>query len=942
MDVQENTVNNLLADYLRGQGLQILAQTGVHVPSGRRTPDFELRNTGTFYGEGEWQSKYIEGMQQAIEFLDIPGCSGYFLIGYPEKLRTTIRQKRLTTVKPEVLLSGDTYRGLFKSEGQRAVPFQGTLEEMLPWIRETIERKVTREQPDEFINLMRDIVKGLTDYLPTAEAYPSLFEHIIASLPKDKGEGETARRAAAYLLLNQVVFYRILSGVHAYPPIDRNDIVRPGDLYDTYFARVLKDDYEAVFNFDIASIFPDSSVKYIRDMIKIIEDLQPEEFTRDLLGNIFHSLIPQEVRKPVAAYYTNPVAARLLARLAIHDAGDEVADFACGSGTLLMAAYEQKARLLDSPFQEHHHRTFVEQQLTGIDIMAFAAHLAVIQLALKNPGYWTDRVRIAVYDSTLLKPGIPVPSLQTVMPKGQMKIDGFAEENQKEIRVSEGALSPSGGGQGFIVEPVDVVVMNPPFTKKQFIDKEWREMLTERFSDYKEHINNEQAYWGYFVFLADRFLKENGRMALVLPASILRQQTYAGIRRLLRERYTVRFVVGTKYRSAFSESALFREVLLIAKKGLNDRRNAIFSILNVLPNEQNLEEIAKGLAETPPKTKEIMVRAYGRSRVVSQEDLARNDDWFAFLPGEQPRLPELAELDLLSPLIKVVPNIIQGLRLNRQEPDMKPINTMISHRREESTMIDWQILRETSDHLIASSSKLGTEIRIPKSALVQSTRTVTGMDKMLIDRVFDYVVVKRFPGDETFWGSTRPSEILGSRNRQVKNRAAFLMMAGRGNVDFTASGTRLLAFVSKTPIAPTWAFWSLRIQSFEDACLLALWLNSTYMVNELLSKRSEVRGSRMWFGKKKLGLLPVLNPKSLTRASRSELLKFFQEISTVSFPSLYDQLKHSFDSRLQLDLILAKAVGLEKYQKMEELKALHASTAKRLQDLKSMMTRDKR
>ena len=75
------------------------------------------------------------------------------------------------------------------------------------------------------------------------------------------------------------------------------------------------------------------------------------------------------------------------------------------------------------------------------------------------------------------------------------------------------------------------------------------------------------------------------------------------------------------------------------------------------------------------------------------------------------------------------------------------------------------------------------------------------------------------PDDEVFWSDTKPNEILGSRNRQIESRSAFLAVAGRGNVDLTASGTKLLAFVSKTPIAPTWAFWSLRVSSFEDACL---------------------------------------------------------------------------------------------------------------------------
>src|SRR5436309_6225290 len=106
-------------------------------------------------------------------------------------------------------------------------------------------------------------------------------------------------------------------------------------------------------------------------MVTLISVLEPEQFTRDLLGNMFHSMIPLEVRKPVAAYYTNPMAARLLAKLAIQSSDDAVADFACGSGTLLMAAYDRKAQLLGHSMDQETHRRFGEDELTGIDIMPF-------------------------------------------------------------------------------------------------------------------------------------------------------------------------------------------------------------------------------------------------------------------------------------------------------------------------------------------------------------------------------------------------------------------------------------------------------------------------------------------------------------------------------------------------------------------------------------------
>jgi hypothetical protein len=891
-------------------------------------------NGGIFYGEGEWQSNYVKGFNQAIEFGDIPGCSGFFLLGYPDELRDSIKQKRLTTVEPKTLLSAKAYRAMFKVEGSPTSLFQGQIEEIPEWIKQIVEKKARLEQPAEFINLMRDIVSELSNYLPESGEYPSLFEHIIALVPKDKGEIDVAKKAAAYLLLNQLVFYRILSEAHGYSSIDRTSLREPSDLKKLYFDKV--DDYQAVFDFDVVSLFPERSFKFILDMIKIIDHVQPESFTRDLLGNAFHQLSPEEVRHPIAAYYTNPMAARLLAHLAVSSAKDKVADFACGSGTLLMAAYEQKASLLGRPFQEHDHRQFIEKDLTGIDVMPFAAHLAVIQLALKNPVFWTDMVRVAVWDSTdsTVKPGKWVSSLQAMMPRGQTKLRVFATGNLDEIKVNQGALSPTGAGRGFQLEPVDVVIMNPPFTKKQFINKDFRATLTQNFSDFKNYINNEQAYWSYFVLLADRFLKLGGRMALVLPASILRQPTFAGLRRLLLERYVIRFVIATDYRSAFSESASFREVLLVTEKG-KQVIPATFVTLQVLPDSKNVDDLSAILLDPNKQGLE----KYGKYHSITAQQLRTRDDWFSFLPGEEQRLADITTVSKVSPLIEVVPDMIQGLRLNRQEPEMRPQNTMLSYEREERTQIDWKILREDKQSIRAFNPKRAIELEFPKAVLIPSTRTATGMDKILIDRNYDYVVISRFEGDEAFWNQGNVDSILKGRLKQIEARSAYLIVAGRGGLNLAADGTKLLAFCSRRPIAPTWAFWSLRTKSFEDACLLALWWNSTYMLNQLIDARTEVEGARVWFGKTALEPIFVLDPSKLTKASKARLLKVFSALTLLRFPSILEQVEHKFEGRIRIDQELAKSLDIQAYIDLDSLTKLYDDTAKKLKSLKGMMGR---
>ncbi|MEM2935927.1 MAG: hypothetical protein QW231_01975, partial [Candidatus Bathyarchaeia archaeon] len=105
------------------------------------------------------------------------------------------------------------------------------------------------------------------------------------------------RRAATYLLINQILFYHVLSRTdQRYPSIDETKIGRPGDLA-RYFNEVLKVDYTSTFGFDVASRLPENATEVVRKVIKVVNALAPEKIRHDVLGKVFHELIPFEVRK---------------------------------------------------------------------------------------------------------------------------------------------------------------------------------------------------------------------------------------------------------------------------------------------------------------------------------------------------------------------------------------------------------------------------------------------------------------------------------------------------------------------------------------------------------------------------------------------------------------------------------------------------------------------
>jgi N-6 DNA Methylase len=92
--------------------------------------------------------------------------------------------------------------------------------------------------------------------------------------------------------------------------------------------------------------------------------------------------MPRYIRKLLAAFYTRPQAAEILARLCVRKSTDTVFDTACGSGTILVAAYRQKLELQAREGRTgNSHKRFCESEIFGADIMPFAVHLTSANLA---------------------------------------------------------------------------------------------------------------------------------------------------------------------------------------------------------------------------------------------------------------------------------------------------------------------------------------------------------------------------------------------------------------------------------------------------------------------------------------------------------------------------------------------------------------------------------
>jgi len=619
----EMSLRDLLIEELKRRGVVVIPEVSFRTVDGRRLmPDLVLKNGAEYVVETKLgaETKLLDAMVQLYEYSKhVVEAKGAFAVLFPSELRrpwpTDVIMSIARDAKTEI-----SCIGIFK-DLRPSQPFKGNLFEVADWIAGHVLRTPVVEADTGFaIRVLRDAVDYVTASIKQLQSEEledifggkSVFENVL-QYEEGKYPLEEMRKAATYLLINQLLFYHVLTRVDAsFPVIDEDKIKYPADL-QAYFEPVLRRDYSSVFGFDVASRLPDSAVDAVRKTVITVKALAPEKIRHDLLGKVFHELIPFEIRKAVAAFYTNNEAAEILAQLAIDRADAKVMDLACGSGTLLVAAYRRKRELLlkeKGGFALEDHKRFLEQDLTGVDIMPFAAHMAVVHLSLQAlaAGHETEKVRIAVWDSTELNPRQTIPAISRELKVAYKRptLELFMEGKPLEEKayIEKGAITLEGiGGEQIPLRQVDLVVMNPPFTRTERLPETYKEELRTRFKEYRNLIWGRVGLHLFFVFLADKFAKVGGRVALVLPATVLRIKSMKGARNLWTENYHMEYIISTLERAAFSEAAQFREILLVAKKIKNISEKGVVhdnlkcAVVSLKRLPKNLEE-ARKMAQT--------------------------------------------------------------------------------------------------------------------------------------------------------------------------------------------------------------------------------------------------------------------------------------------------------------------------------------------------------
>ena len=423
------------------------------------------------------------------------------------------------------------------------------------------------------------------------------------------------------------------------------------NAYREAWRAILAVDYRPVFETGRAALAalpadPDTgqAIRHLGEVVTRVSE-RVSGLRHDLLGRIFHRVL--DTARYDGSFYTSTAAAVLLASLAIREqdadwsdpnsvASLRICDPACGTGTLLMAAAERIRDLRNAAGrtapddEEALGLLLVEDVLWGYDVNLTATHMAASTLGMLSPTTRFHRMNIHRALLGVFEGIAYLGSLDFL--SGQARLAAWPSATQ-QVDSQQGTAEPP--------PPMDLVIMNPPFTRDSLRHDQFSSADEQAIKRREKEVMEGQPHraaarlhssGGAFTVLAEKMLNTgSGALALILPSVVPTAPGNQELRRYLAQRFHIDTIVSSHdpERIYFSENTSIGEVLLICRRMSGNGPQPPTRVVNLARNPATPLE-ALDTAARIERSGEAGGQD-GRDFTVQQVDADRIErgDWFA-------------------------------------------------------------------------------------------------------------------------------------------------------------------------------------------------------------------------------------------------------------------------------------------------------------------------
>ncbi len=741
---------------------------------------------------------------------------------------------------------------------------------------------------------------------------------IIAETDQEKDRA-AALRIGCLVLFNALAFQDRLSAANEEVPTVRESLNQGiSGLGGAWQGICDNIDYVPVFELavEILSVLGDGpdevQAPVLAHLVKAMEDTRRLE-GHDLSGRLFHTLLTDA--KFTGAYYTSVPAATLLSRLVFHEwpqgvdwsdhefpASLNVADLACGTGTLLMAVATEAERLhTDAGGQDAPslHKAMVEMALHGYDVQLSAVHFAATSLAMLNPDIQFDRMNLYVMPLGSEGDNISLGSLD-FLGESEAAVQFALSSESTGVATSDASRVSGTGSRGAeqgvtaTLPDLDLAIMNPPFTRSvggnllfgSLPAAERRKLQSELSRRLKSRQASATAGLGaaFVAAAAPKLRPGEGRLALVLPATLCTGPSWAQTRALIEQDFQLDVVISSHdpLRWNFSDSTDLSEALLIATRRPADgestpNRTTFVNLWHNPDGVLDAHRVAQAITATTPAaldgsgTALLEVDGHHVGEVFSvPEKSFSGKKW----PGVQ-----FARADLVRAALSLTDD--GKLWLPGDPPGAGTKIPMCA---------------------LGKLGEIGSDRRDLWDGF-ERTQTVTA-----------YPMVENHDTNQRRRMSAEPDKYLAPlaearAGRKLKRVDQLWPKAGRLLVSerLWLETTRVAAMRTEVNVLSN-VWWPVRMNDVATEKAIATWLNSSLGLLTVLAQRTTTRGG--WIGSKKADLrkLPVLDTKRLSPSQLQALSDLFDDLAEEEF----DRLPAMADcpARRALDDGLSRILGL--------------------------------
>ena len=920
--VREEVVNTLLTEVLRANGIPAKAERRRH----GNIPDIqlELKSGDTVILECKWESSASQMDAQLSQRLEQnPNALAVIGLLYPEALKYV-----------------DDIKGSLEADRTLEWWVHGSKGETLPNPRSVFGAgtdlayhmrllPIELEGADRVVAAAGIIEYGLEQSRKEISRHARVARRIADLIAITDREENRAKAIliGCLVLFNALAFQDRLAGSNDNVPTVE-EAWREGvrGLFSAWRFICDNIDYESVFDLasNILDVLIDGSGELqaaaITPLNKAVKDTRQLE-GHDLSGRLFHTLLTDA--KFTGAYYTSVPAATLLARLVFDNwpAGVDwsdhelpgslnVADLACGTGTLLMAVAAEAERLHVVAGGENAaglHKAMVEQALHGYDVQLSAVHFAATSLAMLNPEIQFDRMNLhvmtyGVEGSEAFLGSLDFLGKEEVAVQFSLSPEMAGVDNAQAEAVAQGN-GDSEGRRTVSLPRLDLAIMNPPFTRsvggnllfgslpaadRQQLQKEFKRRLRTRQATATAGLGA-----AFVAAAAPKLIPGEGRLALVLPATVCTGPSWAQTRALIEQEFILDTVVTSHdpLRWNFSDSTDLSEALLIATRRRQDAKSQEHRTTFV-----NLWQNPAGVVD-----------AHRIARAVTATTPARFEDTgTALLDVDGQHVGEALSI----PETRLKGKKWAGIQFARADVTRSALKLL-----EDGEV---SIPGERQVGTIALSNleglgELGPDVRDIRDGF-EPTDSVTAYPMV---ESHDTNARRRLTAEPDKYLAPLSEARQGRRLKpvdQLWSKSGQLLLAER----IRLNTGRIFCLRTDLPVLSN-VWWSVRTKQSDWDKPLCIYMNSSLGILGLLATRNTTMGSWVKLKKADLREMSVLDVRSVTSTQLVQLTQLFDDLAESEFERLPNMV--DCPARRALDDGLSEILGLPNLENLRRLLA---------------------